>query len=362
MESFASLESALRPLRQPVVVTDGAKVLFANPAAVLAFGPDIAGKKPGEIFPAEMLDNQPQSFASSAKILNKHTTVFATKLDGFFLYYLDADSGDRTDNSLAITRYMISYLRNCMSGLKIAADRCFSQIEGNISPDDKLISILYHYYYRLTRAILQLDSADKLERDEMVFSPIPVDIISLCSALTGTLVHLCREKNVNIILSAEDESLVTMADPSLIEFMLLNLFSNSLKNTDSGDTIEFGVKQANGKIIISLDDNGCGIAQDKLHNIFALPRNSKDITKANEGIGLGLYISHELVQLHDGVMLIESREGEGVHIRILLPIKMSDDTSLSSGEAPYRTGGMSPALTGLADVLSSDCYGPKYED
>lgn len=359
MGSAFSLDSAYNPVSQPVIAADGDRIIYANPAAISAFGDELCKTSPAQVFPVEILENKSSSFVCSAKVCGKSSKTTVTRHEGYSLYYIDLTSEKRGE--LRMTRSMLSHLRNNVTGVKIAADRCFTRLEDSVFPDEKFVSILYHYYYRLARTIIQLDSADKLERGEMAYAPEPTDLVALCAELTDTVKGLCRDKAVKIVFSTEADRLSASVDSALIELMILNLFSNSLKSTESGSTIEFGIKQSHNKIVISLDDNGQGIPEDKLSEVFSLPTDNADASRPQEGIGLGLYISHEIVRLHNGVLLFEGREGDGVHVRVLLPILDDDATVFSSPKGSYQTG-ISPILTELSDVLSSDCYGPKFED
>jgi hypothetical protein len=362
MDFVLSLESIFKPVRQCVIATNDDKLVFANPAALDAFGDDLLQKRTDEIFPAELLGNTASSFMCASSICGRPAKTFVSRSDEIKLHYIDLVPEPGAGGAMVITRRMMSYLRNCISGIKIAADRCFSKTDMFLSPDPKIVSILYHYYYRLLRTIVQIDYADKLERHEMVFSPAPCDLAALGAKLADTLLSVAGELNANIRFSTENGRLMAFVDSALIEFMLLNIFSNSLKSTRPGTTIDFAVNEANNKIVISLDDNGCGIPQDRLSEIFTLASDEHDSRHPDEGIGLGLYISQEIVRLHDGVMLVESRENEGVHIRILLPAARESPSLFNAPETRYRASGMSSVLTVLADSLTSECYGPRFED
>lgn len=362
MDPVASLSMAFKPVRQAVIATKDNSVVFANPAALAEFGDKLPKLAADKIFPSEIVDNQSADFTCSATILGKQAVVLVSRQNGLSLHYIDVSRDDEPNLSRIITRRMTSYLRSCINGLKIAADGCFTHLESSGERDDKYVSILYHYYYRIARTVVQIDSADKLKRGEMTFAPSVIDIVKLCSNLAGTIQNLSRDKNVNIVFSTDCGSLLTLADPSLIEVLLLNLFSNSLVSMKDGGLVELGIKQENNKLMISLDDNGSGIPQNKLRELFSIPKDEESAMQPDEGLGLGLFISHEIIKLHKGILLIESREGDGAHIRILLPIDTGDTNPLGTPMAEYSANGISVVLMGLADVLPSNCYGLKYED
>ncbi|MDR0952093.1 MAG: HAMP domain-containing histidine kinase [Oscillospiraceae bacterium] len=359
MDSILSLSAVFEPVRQPIIVTGEGKVIFANIAALGAFGKDVTETPPDQLFPPEMLSNTAERLMCSVELLGKRAKVLAIRRGSNRIFYLDPEP-DEAASGIMITSHMSSYLRNCVTGLKIAADRCFSQLETGGAPDPRLVSILYHYYYRLARSITQIDSADKLCRREFSFRPAPMDLSEVCQTFIETLSSLTSDRGVKINFTAEPGRLIAFADSSLVEMLLLNLFSNCLKNCSPGDEISLDLSRDPGKIALSLGDTGQGIPENELSEIFSLPTNNSVFL--HEGIGLGLFISHEIVRLHGGTLLIESREGEGVHIRVLLPTGDESTGVLNSPRAEYSTGGMSLFLTGLADAIPSSHYGLKFED
>lgn len=358
LEAF-SLEEALHPVKQAVVATDGSVILFANRSALSAFGQEIKGRPAEEFFTQEILKNSSDFFAASTTVNGRGAKLTVSRRQGISLIYVDFEPV--AANNIAFTRRMFSNLRNCATGIKLAADHCFGRIESGQEPTDRAVSILYHYYYRLARTIIQLDSADKLDRGEIVFTPVATDIGSFCASLIDTVSSLCHDSGVKLRYNFPAELVLSNVDVDLFELTMYNLLSNSLKNAGVGTVIELSVKSSQNKTVISLDDNGVGIPDKKLGDIFSIPTDS-DSTSPDDEIGLGLYIAHSVVRLHDGTMLVESREGSGVHIRILLPSAEDSGTSLNASEEEYLAAGMSPALTGLADVLPSGCYGTKFED
>ncbi len=359
MSTWQEFKQALEPIHQAIIGIESGKIVFANPAALSALGKDLCERKPNEIFPEYILDTPSERFVATAEICKKNSSVDVSRIGDLSLYFIDFM--DTRPTPITLNRSMLSYLRSCTAGIKMAADRCFDEIGDSFVADDRLISSLYHYYYRLARIIIQLDCADKLEHGDMVFSPAPTDLSKLCEELASTLSSISRE-NVKINFEPSTTKIVAVIDSGLIELTLLNLFSNSMKNSKDGRVISFALKETQGKAIINIDDNGAGIPAEKLSRIFSLAdyEESKSIPK--DGLGLGMFIAHSIVRLHNGVMLLESKPDEGVRIRILLPTLGDTATMLNSPESEYRTEGMSPVLTALADVLSSDFYGRRFED
>lgn len=356
---LVSLSHYLDPIRQAVIGIDGKSVTYANSKAKADFGESICGMSVNELIPLEILDNKSGSFSCNTSIADKPALVSVVKEDDSAILYIELVS---EDEMLRITPHMMNYLRNCATGIKMSADRCFGVRGHERSAETKYVSVLYHYYYCLIRAITQLDNAVKLEVGEFSLNTVPTDLVKLCYELTDTVSKLSESNGINIKFECEETSLIAVIDPINIELVLLNLFSNSIKDSPPGGSIVLSLSKSQDNILISLDDTGKGIPKEKLAKVFSINNDTFDISDPGTGLGLGLFICGSIIRLHKGVMFIESREDEGTHVRIKLPANENPSVTFKTPEKPYRSVGVSPVLTALSDVLKSDCYGLKFED
>ena len=108
-------------------------------------------------------------------------------------------------------------------------------------------------------------------------------------------------------------------DKSRIEQVFVNLLSNAIKYAP-GEMIEISLSRKSEHAIFSVKDHGPGISQDKQMTIFerfARATNSRDIS----GLGLGLFISKEIVEAHGGAIRVESELGQGASFIVELPLK-----------------------------------------
>lgn len=354
-----TLSYYLDPVRQAVIGIDGESVIYANTAAKADFGENICGKSAKELIPSEILNSASGNFSCSTNIADRPAMVSVIKEKDSALLYIDLVS---EDDMIRITPHMMNYLRNCATGIKMSADRCFGIRGHERSASEKYVSVLYHYYYCLIRGITQLDSAVKLEGGEFALNTLPTDLVKLCYELTDTVSKLSESNGIDIKFECEESSLVAVIDPMNIELVLLNLFSNSIKNSPPGGSIVLSLAKSQGNILLSLDDTGKGIPKERLAKVFSINSDTFDISNPNTGLGLGLFICGSIIRLHKGVMFIESREDEGTHVRIKLPANEQSSTVFKTPEKPYRSVGVSPVLTALSDVLKSDCYGLRFED
>ncbi len=159
------------------------------------------------------------------------------------------------------------------------------------------------------------------------------DEILLAELLEGVLqtVHpLAAEKSLFIEYDSKTgDDIILRADSVRIRQILINLIGNAIKFTDEGGvTIE--TEKTKNNILISVKDTGLGIPQDNLVSVFeAFSQIDTSTTRKAGGTGLGLPISHRLVEMHGGRIWAESNgvPGEGSVFRLELPIKPIEEVA-----------------------------------
>ena len=113
-----------------------------------------------------------------------------------------------------------------------------------------------------------------------------------------------------------------MFDKNHFQVIISNLLHNALKFTDFGGNIVFNLINDSNLIIFSISDDGVGIAEDNLKNLFELGKNNSIFgTSKGQGTGLGLLLTKELVELNGGILSVESKLGHGTTFYIKCPIK-----------------------------------------
>jgi len=114
---------------------------------------------------------------------------------------------------------------------------------------------------------------------------------------------------------SRDLPLVSL-DKDRIKQVLLNLIKNSLEAMPEGGTLTIGSQRMNRRVRIWVEDNGTGIPQEKMKNIFSPYFTTKD-----KGTGLGLAVSYRIIQDHDGDIFVDSEPGLGTRFTFYLPLE-----------------------------------------
>lgn len=132
-----------------------------------------------------------------------------------------------------------------------------------------------------------------------------------------------QKKHIAISMDAPD-TIMLRADQDKIERICYNLLSNALKYTSEGGEITLTAKEEDGRVMISVADNGCGISSDELPYIFDRFYQAKN---AGRGTGIGLAIVKAFTELHHGEVSATSVEGKGSTFTIHIPVRQKGEVT-----------------------------------
>jgi PAS domain S-box-containing protein len=171
---------------------------------------------------------------------------------------------------------------------------------------------------KLIRDLLDLSRlrSGKLELNRETVSPVA----SIENAIETVRID-ADGKGVEIKVEAPDDVLFVQADPVRLEQIIWNLLNNSVKFTPRGGRILVRLEEENDKIVLTVSDNGQGIDSSFLPHIFEIFRQADPGTnRAQQGMGIGLAVVQQLVELHGGsVSAYSEGVGKGATFTIRLP-------------------------------------------
>lgn len=181
---------------------------------------------------------------------------------------------------------------------------------------------------KLIRDLLDLSRlrSGKLELNRETVSPV----VSIENAIETVRID-ADGKDIEIQVVAPDEALFVQADPVRLEQIIWNLLNNSVKFTPRGGRIEVRLEEEVDEIVLSVADNGQGIPSSFLPHIFEMFRQADSGTsRAQSGMGIGLAVVQQLVELHGGsVTAFSAGEGKGATFTIRLPRSVDTKRRLS---------------------------------
>jgi len=160
----------------------------------------------------------------------------------------------------------------------------------------------------------------KVESGKMELEFSEVTSKELVKELEGLFSEIAKEKHLKLLFKDNYQKEFVTDKTKLLQ-VLKNLLSNALKFTKEGE-VSLEIKQQNNKLILEVKDSGIGIPKEKLKTIFeAFKQVDGSISREFGGTGLGLSISKTIVELMDGELEVESKEGQGSTFRVVLPLE-----------------------------------------
>lgn len=175
----------------------------------------------------------------------------------------------------------------------------------------------------LTNLITDFLDLNKLEANIIQLKFVNLDIYNLLESIIAEIKELARVKNIKIQLLQEFKfNIEIQADKAKIKQVFINLISNAIKYSEDNKNVTIVINKDNSMIKISIIDEGFGISSNHLDKIFnKFYRIDSDETENITGTGLGLSIVKKIVEMHSGIIEVESIQGKGTTFTVYLPIQ-----------------------------------------
>ena len=175
---------------------------------------------------------------------------------------------------------------------------------------------------RLSQLINDLLDLARLESQERVENPAPVDVRSVLMSVLARMRRVARKKNITLQWKRFGRAThyTVNGDETQLTSMFTNLVDNAVKYTPPGGRVEVTGGFEGSEIVIRVSDTGIGIPEGKLPRIFErFYRVDKARSKETGGTGLGLSIVKHVAENHGGRVTVESALGEGSTFTVYLP-------------------------------------------
>jgi len=232
-------------------------------------------------------------------------------------------------------------LRTPLGAILGYADMLRAGAQGPISETqmtvvNRMISNATH----LTDLVNDLLDEAQIEQGKITLHIAPVEPARLMEAVEVAMGQRARDQGLRLVTRiAPDAPEIIRTDLSRLTQIVTNLVSNSLKFTKQGDVTVSLLKVDNDHWGISVADNGPGIAEENQQRVFEpFWQVDNPETREHKGVGLGLSIARQMVQLLGGEIRLESAAGKGTIFIVLFPWT-SVKEKMSSGEKVSGLGG-----------------------
>ena len=206
-------------------------------------------------------------------------------------------------------------LRNPLAGI-----RGYAQLmRRRNSYEERAVSVIIGQVDQLERRLSDLTDLSRLEAGRLSLERQPTDLLELAHAS----VEQARGQSDahTISLEGPDYPLVGTWDRDRLGQVLMNLLSNAMKYSPDGGEIVVRVEQSGAEAVVSVSDQGVGIAAEDIPRLFERFYRASGSAGTARGLGLGLYIVKQLVEAHGGRIVAESAgAGRGSRFTVSLPL------------------------------------------
>lgn len=147
-----------------------------------------------------------------------------------------------------------------------------------------------------------------------------LDLVPLAQNAIETVDRQAVRKDIQISFEKSQDSILLSGDQGTLAEAIINLLTNSIKYTPMGGKVEVMVRQDESQALLSVSDNGVGIAEDDINFIFTDFYRGKNLPEGERSSGLGLSITKRIIEAHQGAIEVTSKLGEGSQFTIKLPL------------------------------------------
>jgi len=189
---------------------------------------------------------------------------------------------------------------------------------------EKGLSVIVSETGRLSKMVEELLDFSRLQSGRLSMKMSACDVVAEAQEAVLTYEpHAAEEGKTLVFNEPESEIPIITADGDRVRQVFINIIDNAVKYTDIGGHITVSVASGNGFVTVTVADDGCGIPDEQLAKI------GQKFYKANftrRGSGIGLATCDEIVRLHNGMLGIESKEGEGTKVSVALPLHQTESS------------------------------------
>lgn len=157
----------------------------------------------------------------------------------------------------------------------------------------------------------------KYDAEKLILNKQDFDICELTKQVYDELKPLADNKKIEFKIESKEPEIQINADRSELRRVICNLCGNAINYTQEGGIVTIRIKNEEKDLIFSVADNGCGIPQEDIPNLFQ--RFSQGTSKKRSvGTGLGLYLSRQIIESHGGKIWLESALNKGSEFSFIL--------------------------------------------
>jgi PAS domain S-box-containing protein len=214
-------------------------------------------------------------------------------------------------------------------------------------------SVIKRQVDQMTRLVDDLLDLSRVTRDKIELRKEIVDLASIIDSALETSRPAIDSAGHEWKVDLPEQPLRVEVDPSRIAQVFSNLLNNASKFTERGGIIEIKARQQGSEVVVSIRDNGIGIACEELAHVFDMFRQvDQSLEKSHGGLGIGLTLVRRLVELHGGTVNAQSEgPGKGSEFNVRLPAANSVE---QKSQTQTAKNGKETAISNLRVLVVDD--------
>ena len=278
----------------------------------------------GNIYSHEFLEVEIQN--ADFPIILRHDCFYLLNKEDKPLGFLWTITDITNQKQAELSRYEL--VNHVVHELKTPLDTLGSYtemfIDGKIEGQDKteFVNNINEEIIRLSRLINNLLNLSNIEMGSFKINPTLTKVDKLIEDCYQKVRPQAINKGIDFHYDVADKMPNLLLDKDLIESAILNFLTNAIKYTpQAGKVIMEGLVEED-HILVKVSDTGYGISESEMNHIFdKFFQSSRKEIKKESGVGLGLALAKNIIQLHKGDIKVESKEGNGSTFTLIFPIE-----------------------------------------
>ena len=240
--------------------------------------------------------------------------------------YIEEQHANKKDE-LEFARFLAQIgheIRTPLNAIKGFGELLVEEQVGELNPlQKKYLTKMNDSAQNLLLIVNQILDWAKLESNQIPLQMEVLDLSHLASEIGNLMELSLKRKEITYTVEAKT-GVIVHGDRGRIREVMLNLLNNAVKFTDNGGSVAVSFEEKDQFIVMHMQDNGCGIPQEKISQLFEPFARGLDKPGEEKNSGLGLWISRSVIELHKGYIWCNSEIGKGTVMSIALPKTQED--------------------------------------
>ncbi|HYC62707.1 MAG TPA: ATP-binding protein [Thermoanaerobaculia bacterium] len=200
--------------------------------------------------------------------------------------------------------------------------------EGDLNTSEEYLDIALDQIDRMSRLILELLDVSRIETGRLEIRREPIAWAHFVRDVVHR--HHTAVSDRRFHVSVPDEGKIVTGDRDRLEQVLGNLLENAVKYSPDGSDVTVTVDDRGDSFVTAVCDRGIGIPVDELAQVFERFHRGRHVSSTNYGgLGLGLYITKQIIERHGGTIWVDSKEGQGTTFFFSLPAAEEPSAALT---------------------------------